>query len=332
METSGRLILAGDIGGTTTRLALFEMEKGAPVPRAQADYPSPEYPGLEAILAEFLKDKNAKIQSACFGVAGPVRQGRIETPNLRWVVDASILARQIGVARVELVNDLVATAQGVLALRDEDLEVLQAGEAEPGGNRAVIAAGTGLGEALLVHQEQGYEPLASEGGHTDFAPRDELEVELLRHLTGIHGAHVSYERVVSGPGLVSLYRFLRETGRGEEPQWLAGKLAAGDPAAVIATAALEGTSPLCSLALDRFISSYGAEAGNLALKVLATGGVYLGGGIAPKILPKLREKTFIESFLAKGRYRKLMEKVPVRVILNPRTALLGAALRGARAT
>lgn len=330
METSGRLILAGDIGGTTTRLALFDVEGGAPVPRAQADYPSPRYPGLEAILAEFLKDKNASIRAACFGVAGPVREGRVETPNLTWVVDAASLQRQIGGARVELLNDLEATAHGIMALRDEDLEVLQAGEAEPRGNRAVIAAGTGLGQALLVHQEKGYQPHASEGGHADFAPRDELEVELLRHLTAIHG-HVSYERVVSGPGLVSLYRFLRETGRGEEPEWLARKLASEDPAAVIATAALEGTSPLCSLALDRFVSSYGAEAGNLALKVLATGGVYLGGGIAPKILPKLREQTFIESFLAKGRYRKLMEKVPVRVILNQRTALLGAALRGARA-
>jgi glucokinase len=330
METPGRLILAGDIGGTTTRLALFEMQRGAPVPQAQADYPSPKYPGLEAILAEFLKDKGAQIKAACFGVAGPVRQGRVETPNLKWVVDAASVARQIGIDRVELLNDLEATAQGTLALKDEDFEVLQAGEAEPQGNRAVIAAGTGLGEALLVHEAKGYRPLASEGGHADFAPRDGLEVELLLHLASIHG-HVSYERVVSGPGLVSLYRFLRESGRGEEPEWLSRKLASEDPAPVIATAALEGTSPLCSLALDRFVSVYGAEAGNLALKVLATGGVYLGGGIAPKILPKLREKTFIESFLAKGRYRKLLEKVPVRVILNQRTALLGAALRGAGA-
>ena len=329
METSGRLILAGDIGGTTTRLALCEVEGGAPAPRAQADFPSPKYPGLEAILAEFLQDKDAKILSAAFGVAGPVREGRVETPNLKWVVDAASLARQIGIARVDLLNDLEATAWGTLALKDEDFEVLQAGEAQRGGNRAVIAAGTGLGEALLVPEEKGYRPLASEGGHADFAPRDELEVELLRFLTGIHG-HVSYERVVSGPGLVSLYRFLRESGRGEEPEWLSRKLAEEDPAAVIATAALEGTSPLCSLALDRFVSLYGAEAGNFALKVLATGGIYLGGGIAPKILPKLREQTFIESFQAKGRYRKLLEKVPVRVILNQRTALLGAALRGAR--
>lgn len=330
METPGRLILAGDIGGTTTRLALLEVQGGAPVARAQADFPSQKYPGLEAILAEFLKDKDAQIQAACFGVAGPVRDGRVETPNIKWVVDAASVARQIGGARVDLLNDLEATAWGTLALKDEDFEVLQAGEAEPGGNRAIIAAGTGLGEALLVHDAEGYRPLASEGGHTDFAPRDELEMELLRHLTGIHG-HVSYERVVSGPGLVGLYRFLKESGRGEEPEWLARKLAEEDPAAVISIAALEGASPLCSLALDRFVSLYGAEAGNLVLKLLATGGIYLGGGIAPKILPKLREKTFIESFLAKGRYRKLLEKVPVRVILNPRTALLGAARRAARA-
>jgi glucokinase len=325
------MILAGDIGGTTTRLALFEVEGGMPVPRVQADYPSPKYPGLEAILTEFLRDHPAKVQSACFGVAGPVRQGRVETPNLIWIVDAAALARQIGVDRVELLNDLEATAQGTLALQEADLAVLQEGEPDPRGNRAVIAAGTGLGEAGLVHEGGGYRPLASEGGHADFAPRDALEAELLLHLSGVFG-HVSWERVVSGPGLVNLYGFLRDTGRGEEPAWLAQRLASEDPAAVIATAALEKRSDLCTLALDRFVSLYGAEAGNLALKLLATGGVYLGGGIAPKILPKLREKAFLESFLAKGRYRKLLETIPVRVILNQRTGLLGAALRAVRVT
>jgi len=322
------MILAGDIGGTTTRLALCEETPGGPVPRVQADFPSPKYPGLEAILSEFLHERGGTVRAACFGVAGPVRQGRVETPNLSWVVDASSLAKQIGVPQVELLNDLEATAQGTLALRAEDLEVLQAGDPLPRGNRAVIAAGTGLGEAGLVHDGKSYRPLASEGGHADFAARDKLEVELMLHLTEVHG-HVSYERVVSGPGLVALYRFLRDSGRGEEPEWLTRKLASEDAAAVISHAALENSSDLCVLALDRFASLYAAEAANLALKLLATGGVYLGGGIAPKILPKLREPVFLESFLDKGRYRGLLENVPVHVILNQRTALLGAALRAA---
>ena len=324
------MILAGDIGGTSTRLALFEVEQGRPVPTTQATYASPEYPGLEAILSEFLAAGHAPIEAACFGIAGPVRQGRVETPNLSWVVEASRLAAGLQLREVILLNDLEATGYGIAALGPSDVTVLNEGTPLAGGSRAIIAAGTGLGQAALHWNGTFYQPYASEGGHADFAPRDELEVELLVALRKQLG-HVSWERVVSGPGLLNLYRFLRDSGRGAEPAWLAEKIQLGDPSAAIAAAALDGTAELCALAMKRFASCYGAEAGNLALKVLATGGVYLGGGIAPKILPALREREFLEAFLDKGRYRKFMEAIPVQVILNDKTALLGAARRAALA-
>ena len=322
------MILAGDIGGTTTRLAVFEATGARLDLLAQADFPSGRYPGLEAILSEFLEKHPAVIEVACFGIAGPVRQGRVETPNLSWVVDGKRLAQLLGLDGVGLLNDLEATAHGALVLDPADLAVLNEGAACAAGNRAVIAAGTGLGEAGLCWDGKSYRPFASEGGHADFAPRDDLEVELLQHLRRKFG-HVSYERVVSGPGLQNLYNFLRDSGRGTEPDWLVERLRREDPSAAIASAALEGSSELCVLALDRFVSNYGAEAGNLALKFLSTGGVYLGGGIAPKILPKLREPVFLESFTDKGRYRKILETIPVRVILNDRAALLGAARHAA---
>jgi glucokinase len=322
------MILAGDIGGTTTRLALFEAEEGTVKPRIESDYPSREYPGLETILTEFLDRNRHPIAAACFGIAGPVRQDRIETPNLSWVVDAKQLAHHLHRDEVILLNDLEATAHGVLALGEGDFAVLNQGHSVKDGNRAIIAAGTGLGEAALFWDGKAHRPSASEGGHADFAPRNELEMELLPFLAREFD-HVSYERVVSGPGLYRLYRFLRDTRRGEEPEWLAERLAREDPPAVIAAAALEGTSELCRSALDLFVSLYGAEAGNLALKLLATGGVYLGGGIAPKILPKLKEPLFMESFQAKGRYRELLQAIPVRVVLNDRAALLGAARHAA---
>jgi glucokinase len=318
------MILAGDIGGTSTRLALFDVKGGRLVPRIESDFPSGRYPGLEALLSEFLDRHRSRISAACFGIAGPVREGRVETPNLSWVVDGAQLAHQLDLESVTLLNDLEATAYGVIALDEGDLEVLQEGRAVKEGNRAIIAAGTGLGEAGLFWDGKDHRPRASEGGHVDFAPRDELESELLAHLAGEFD-HVSYERVVSGPGLHRLYRFLRDTGRGEEPGWLAERLSREDPSAAIAVAGLERSSDLCIRALDLFASLYGAEAGNLALKFLATGGVYVGGGIAPKILPKLKEPLFLESFRAKGRYRNLLQDVPVRVVLNDRAGLLGAA-------
>jgi glucokinase len=322
------MILAGDIGGTSTRVALFEVEGDRLVSRVQTNFPSAKYPGLEAILSEFLDSNRTPIEAACFGIAGPVRQGRVETPNLTWVVDAHHLAHQLELEAVTLLNDLESTAYGIATLGVLDFAVLNEGAPIEEGSRAVIAAGTGLGEAALHWDGKLHRPFPSEGGHADFAPRDELEADLLLHLRKRFG-HVSYERVVSGPGLLNLYEFLRDTGRGTQPEWLSERLRREDPSAVIATAALESKSDLCVMALERFVSSYGAEAGNLALKVLATGGVYVGGGIAPKILPKLKEPVFLESFVDKGRYRKLMESIPVKVILNDRTALLGAARHAA---
>lgn len=321
------MILAGDIGGTHTRLALCELTQGRPRLTAVEIYQSSQYETLGAIISEFLRDKQPRIDAACFGIAGPVRQGRSELSNLNWTVEAIQLSQQIGVEKVELINDLEANAYGLALLAPDDLQTLQQAEAEAGGHAALIAAGTGLGEAGLYWDGADYRPLPSEGGHVDFAPRNQLEVELLLYLMERFD-HVSYERVLSGPGLINIYKFLRDTGRGDEPAWLIGPVNSGN-AAAISQAAMEGRCPLCAQALDLFVSIYGAEAGNLALKFLATGGVYVGGGIAPKIIGKLQDGTFLNAFTAKGRLTPLMQMIPVRVILNDRTALLGAARRAA---
>ncbi|MBV8052129.1 MAG: glucokinase, partial [Acidobacteriaceae bacterium] len=246
------------------------------------------------------------------------------TPNLPWIIESKHLADKLGLAGVSLINDLEANAWGISTLQAKDLISLNTIKSSPIGNQAVISAGTGLGEAGLYWDGTRYHIFASEGGHADFAPRDELQMELLRYLIA-HFGHVSYERVVSGPGLVNIFYFLRDTKRGTEPTWLTEEMAQGDPAAAISRAASEGQCPLCEQALDLFVSIYGAEAGNLALKVKATGGVYLGGGIAPKILTKLAGPLFMQSFLAKGRMQALLETIPVRVINNDSTALMGAA-------
>jgi glucokinase len=243
---------------------------------------------------------------------------------LAWVVDARLVAGELGLQAVGLINDLEANAWGIGVLERDDLAVLNAGAPDAEGNQAIISAGTGLGEAGLAWDGTQHRPFATEGGHSDFAPRNHLEMELLDYLLK-QFRRVSYERVVSGPGLLNIYRFLRDTGRGEEPAWLAEKLRDQDPGAVVSQAALDGKSDLCVQALDLFVSLYGAEAGNLALKLLATGGVYLGGGIAPKIISKLQDSIFLNAFTAKGRLKPLLQAMPVRVILNDRTALLGAA-------
>jgi glucokinase len=240
------------------------------------------------------------------------------------VVEAGRLARELGLERAGLINDLEANAWGIALLEARDVAVLQGGAPDASGNAAIISAGTGLGEAGLYWDGKEHRPFATEGGHTDFAPRNRLESELLEYLLK-QFQRVSYERVVSGPGLLNIYRFLRDGGRAEEPPWLAEAMRQEDPPAVIAQAALDGKSELCVQALDLFVSLYGAEAGNLALKVLATGGVYLGGGIAPRIVQKLREPVFLDAFTFKGRMRALLQAMPVRVILNDRVALLGAA-------
>ena len=318
------MILAGDVGGTNTRLAFVEASGHRLTVVAEEIFPSRDHVNLEAVLGKFVSSHHLPIEQACFGVAGPVRHGRCDATNLAWVVDARQLARELGLETVGLINDLEANAYGIAALEPKDFVVLNAGAPDAEGNAAIIAAGTGLGEAGLYWDGRQHRPFATEGGHATFAPRTPLEMDLLRHLLR-EFEHVSCERVVSGPGLLNIYRFLRDTGRAEEPAWLADTLSQRDPSAAIAHAALESTSPLCVQALDFFVSLYGAEAGNLALKVMATGGVFVGGGIAPKIIRKLQESTFVEAFTAKGRMRPLLEAMPVRVILNDKTALLGAA-------
>jgi glucokinase len=278
---------------------------------------------------EFVSHHRLAIEYACFGVAGPVRRGRVETPNLPWVVDQETIARELRIESAWLINDLLANTYGIRALEDKDFVVLNAGSSNPIGNAAVISAGTGLGEAGSYWDGSRYHPFACEGGHSDFAPRSELEIDLLKYLIEKFG-HASWERVVSGPGLHNIFDFLRDTGRGEAPAWLTDEMREKDPSAVISQAALEGKSELCVHALDMFISCFGAEAGNLALKFLATGGVFVGGGIAPKIIQKLSEKTFVDAFTDKGRFKHVLEAIPVRVILNDKTALLGAARCAAR--
>jgi glucokinase len=331
MPTKPDVVLAGDVGGTKTNLALFTNQAGRLQPIAQRSFPSRQASGLEAILKEFLQGDTVRLAGACFGLAGPVVDGRCQATNLPWVVDANSLQRALGCNAVGLLNDLEATAYGIQTLAPEACVVLNAGHPQPRGAIAVIAAGTGLGEAALIWDGSRYRAVASEGGHTDFAPRNELEIELLRDL-GKQFGHVSYERIVSGPGKVGVYQFLRETGRGAEPEWLAGLLRAGDPSPVISEMALNGRSELCAHALKLFVSIYGAEAGNLALKYLARGGVYVGGGIAPTILPMLQDGTFMRAFADKGRFSALLSDIPVRVILEERTALFGAAHYGFRAS
>jgi glucokinase len=318
------MILAGDIGGTNARLAYFQVQNGHLTVRAEGVFPSREHRGLDEIVAKFVSTQTEKPNVACFGIAGPVRNGRVETSNLPWVVEASSLAHELHLASTLLINDLEANAWGIADLQDDDLVPLNKVRGTPTGNQAVISAGTGLGEAGLYWDGHKYEIFATEGGHTDFAPRTELEIELLRFLSARFG-HVSYERIVSGPGLVNVYRFLRDTHRGEEPSWLTDDMAHGDPAAAISRAAMAGKSPLAEHALELWISIYGAEAGNLALKVMALGGVYLGGGIAPRIVTKLAGPLFVQAFLSKGRMQALLESIPVRVITNDKIALFGAA-------
>jgi len=329
MATGNTTLLAGDAGGTSTRLAIVRVSDGALRVDATARFESRGHPSLAAIVHEFRATQSQPVARACFGVAGPVVGGRVETPNLPWVVDAAALAHELGLAEVDVINDLEANAHGIFALSPKDFAVLNAGAAAP-GNRAVISAGTGLGEAGVMWDGRSHHPFATEGGHADWAPKTELEAELLRHLARKFGGHVSVERVVSGPGLVNIYEFLRDTGRGDEPGWLGEALAGGDHAAVISTAAMSGRSALCAAALDLFASAYAAEAGNLALKMMAIGGVYLGGGIAPKIIGRLKTPAFVRSFTAKGRLGSLLEAVQVRVVMNDHAALLGAARFAAR--
>ena len=321
------MILAGDIGGTKCALALFPGDN-LRTAAVEKTFRSKDFPGLEDVVREFLvsaADEVAagQVQQACFGIAGPIINERCQTPNLPWTITAQGLRTVSGTANVTLINDLEATAHGVFLLRPDEFVTLNEGAPPPYGNAALIAAGTGLGEATLHWGGGKYSPVASEGGHADFAPRNEIEIELLSYLIKRFG-HVSYERVLSGPGLFNIYSFLRDAGYGKEESWLSDRLRQSDPSAVVSEAGLAGESDLCVRALEMFVSIYGAEAGNLALKAMAVAGIYVGGGIAPKIIEKLRSGTFTRAFTDKSRLSALLEKVPVRVITNPKTALYGA--------
>ncbi len=327
------MLLAGDIGGTKTVLALIDETQGVRRPLQETRFPSDEYRSLETIIAQFLADNAAAVDVAAFGIAGPVVNGRVEVTNLPWVIDAAVISQTFGIPHVHLLNDLEAIANAVPHLEPDDLHTLHPGTAEPEGALAVIAPGTGLGEAFLTWNSRSssrgrYQAHPSEGGHAAFGPSNDDQMALLRFLHGRYN-HVSYERVCSGIGIPNLYDFWRQDGRYPEPDWLAQAIAqAEDPTPVIVNAAVHDKIPLCQAALNMFIDILGNEAGNLALKVLATGGVYIGGGIPPRILPYLEQPRFLQAFRRKGRFTDLMTKMPVHVIRNPKAALLGAAYYG----
>ncbi len=334
------MILAGDIGGTKSILGLFRADPagGRPALLYRAMYKSGEQERLSGLMRLFLDEAAAavecsgsdSIETACLGIAGPVVEQRTDTTNLPWTVDGASLMRELGLGRLRLINDLEATGYGISMLDEDRILTLSPGEPDPMAPAVLAAAGTGLGEAILIPGPSGPRPIPGEGGHADFAPRNEPEIGLLRYLMR-ELPRVSVERVVSGPGLFRIYRYLRDAGDpGPEPDWLARRLGSEDPGRVVSESALSGECRRCAAALDLFVSLYGAEAGNLALKAMALGGIYIGGGIAPKILPKLRDGTFLAALRAKGRMSDLMARMPVRVILEPETALLGAAFRAAQ--
>ncbi|MCH8882686.1 MAG: glucokinase [SAR324 cluster bacterium] len=322
-------ILAGDIGGTNTRLALFDAEDLSAARFARI-YPSGDYESLQAILEKFVQESRQELPGheltrAGFGIAGPVDGGVATVTNLPWRIEAARIGERLGVEHVALVNDFSAVAYAIPQLAPGDLHPLGGGEAKPKEHIALLGAGTGLGEGFLIWGAGRYHVVSSEGGHTDFAPRNPLESRLLHTLTEKFG-RVSYERVLSGRGLVSIFEFLRDSEGMEEPTDLAEEIRAGDAAAVISRRGLARETPICDRALDIFASVYGAEAGNLALKVLAKGGVYLAGGIAAKILPRMEEGGFRYAFEQKGRFTAFLETVPTSVIVHDQPGLLGAAL------
>ena len=320
------MLLAGDIGGTKTNLALYAPGGGL-TPGAQATLDSAKYPSLEAVVSEFLVKAGVLVDKAVFGIPGPVVDGQATATNLPWVLSEAALQQALGVQEVKLLNDLEATAYGIPHLSPADLYLLN--DAPPqSGTKVVIAPGTGLGEAILCFRDGHYDVLASEGGHTDFAPTNLFEIRLLRYLLGKFG-HVSYERVCSGRGMPNIYAYLKKQRFAEEsPETRKALKAADDPTPIIVPKAMAGECELSIAALNAFVSILGAEAGNLALKVMATGGVHLGGGIPPKILPKLKDGTFMASFVNKGRFAEMLAQIPVYVILNEKTALFGAACYG----
>src|SRR5580658_6693671 len=321
------MILAGDVGGTKVHLALYDFTNGNLQYTRDARFPAKDYSGLEEIVKEFLSGD--EVTSACFGVPGPVRDGRLRLTNLPWTLDSRELSQHLNIQHVFLINDLEANGYGIAELKADQIYTLSEGDPSQIGNRALISAGTGLGQGILTWNGRTHVPMPAEGGHVDYAPRNEDEIDLLRYLKQKYNGRISFERVVSGMGLTGIYEFLRDVRGVEEPVWLAQKIAeVEDPNSVITEMGLAARSEICEKALDMFVSAYGAEAGNLALKVLSVGGLYVGGGIAPRILEKLKDGTFMKAFTDKGRLSPLLINMPVRIILESRAAQIGAAAYG----
>jgi glucokinase len=325
------MILAGDVGGTKVDLALCKFDNGQLLTVHDHKYHARDFPGLVQIVEAFLVEckqtlgQTVDVLAACFGVPGPVRHGRLKLTNLPWVLDSNQLRVDLKIEHVFLINDLEANGYGIAELTPDQILVLSKGDPAAEGNRGLIAAGTGLGEAILVWNGHSHLPMASEGGHSDFAARNEEEIGLLRYLQKTVGGRVSSERVVSGLGLANVYAYCRDVKGLEEPQWLKDRMRTEDPNAVIGELGESGASELCVETLNIFVSAYGAEAGNLALKILSVGGMYVGGGIAPKLLKKMQDGTFMKAFTDKGRLSDLLVQTPVRLILESRAALMGAA-------
>ena len=319
------LVLTGDIGGTKTNLGLFISGKRRPLPKVVESYSSREAPDLEDIIKRFLERHQTSITGACFGIAGPVVNGRCKTTNLPWFVSEARIKNRFKWEHVRLINDLTATALAIPLLSGRELFSLNKVKVKKGQNLGLIAPGTGLGQALLVFQNGTYSPISSEGGHADFSPNSEKEIRLWWYLHKRFG-HVSIERVLSGPGLLNIYSWLKDSGRFREPAWLKQKIKETDPPRAITESAMNERDPLCVETLNMFVSILGSVSGNLALTGMTTSGVYLGGGIPPRIFPVLKKGIFMKAFTNKGRFRDFLEKIPVRVILNEKAALLGAAL------
>jgi glucokinase len=323
------MILAGDVGGTKVHLALYSFDGGRLKQVRDEKFPAGEFPTLDAVVEKFLTDeltgRRREIVAACFGCPGPVRDGRLKLTNLPWTLDQHDLAKSLAIQHIFLINDLEANGYGIPELAPESIVTLHDGDSSAVGHRGLMAAGTGLGEAVLIWDGRTHRPIPSEGGHCDFAARNDREIALLQYLRHTLHGRVSWERVVSGIGIKNIYAYLRDVEKMEEPQWLRDRIATEDQNAVIGQCAEDGSSPLCFDTMQIFASAYGAEAGNIALKVLAQGGIYLGGGIAPKMLKTLKSGGFIQAYLDKGRLSPVLEQIPVRVILDDTCALLGAA-------
>jgi len=319
------MILAGEIGGTRTRLAAFQTEGNRLVCVVEKTFQSQEHEGLDGILTQFVKQEGIPVHSACFGVAGPVRSGRSRISNLPWTIDSRELTKQLKLNSVGLLNDLEAYAYGIDALESKDFFTLSQGSEDAEGNRAVISAKTGLGMAGMYWDGFRHHPFACEGGHADFAPRNETEIQLLAYLQKRFG-RISCERVLSGPGIKNIYEFFRDSGKAEEPQWLREQIsAAKDQPALISELALENRTEICTRTLATFVSILGAEAGNCALHYMSTGGIFIGGVIAAKTITRMKDSGFMPALLDKGRMESLLKDIPVRIVLNDDCGMIGAA-------